>query len=101
MFGKVMSSMATSTVSRVGYGNTAAAIARDVAATAIYTAASLSANVKSKDEISLEIKIQPTGSPAAIFTKQYKTKAKSDGEDIVTPVVEQAAQAIVETVSQK
>lgn len=100
MFGKVMSGMG-SAIPGVGYGDTAGAIARDVAVTALYTAASISAQVKSKDEISLEIKIQPTGSPAAIFTKQYKAKAKSDGEDIITPIVEQAAQAITETVAQK
>jgi hypothetical protein len=35
---------------------------------------------------------------AATLTRQFKSKAKSAGEDIISPVVEQAAQAIVETV---
>lgn len=99
MFGKMMSGIATSGIPVAGYGNTAGTIAANVAVAAIYTAASVSANVKSKDEVSLEIKIQPTGSPAAIFTKQFKAKAKSDGEDIITPVAEQAAQAIIATVA--
>jgi len=32
---------------------------------------------------------------AAALAKQYKAKAKSDGEDIISPLVEQAATAIV------
>jgi hypothetical protein len=99
MFGKVLGNMAGSTVSRIGYGNTAQAIARDAAATALYTAASLSASVKAKDEITLEIKVQAVEGGNAVLTRQYKQKAKSDGEDIVTPVVEQAAQAIVDAVA--
>jgi hypothetical protein len=54
----------------------------------------MSESVKSKDEITLEIKMARSGSD--ILTKQYKAKAKSDGEDIISPLIEQAAQAIVD-----
>lgn len=49
--------------------------------------------IKPKDEITLDIKLQ-NGSTAAL-TKQYKAKAKSAGEDIISPLIEQAAQAII------
>ena len=38
---------------------------------------------------------QPGG--AAVLTKQVKKKASSNGEDIITPLVEQVAQAVVDT----
>jgi hypothetical protein len=79
-------------------GSRAGQIAGQVANTTIYTAADAAGNVKSKDELTLEIKLNATGG-AATLAKQYKAKAKSDGEDIISPLVEQAATAIVETVS--
>jgi hypothetical protein len=39
------------------------------------------------------------GNSSAILTRQAKAKAKSDGEDIITPVVEQIAQTIFNTVA--
>ncbi|HEX9961780.1 MAG TPA: hypothetical protein VGB00_12650 [Pyrinomonadaceae bacterium] len=81
-----------------GIGSRTGQIAGQVANTTIYTAANAAGNVKSKDELTLEIKLNSNGGAAAL-AKQYKTKAKSDGEDIISPLVEQAATAILETVS--
>ena len=68
-------------------------VAGTVASTAISSATS---NVKPKDELTFDIKLQ-NGSTVAL-TKQFKSKAKSAGEDIISPIVEQAATALVETV---
>ncbi|MDQ4123843.1 MAG: DUF4412 domain-containing protein [Acidobacteriota bacterium] len=92
MFGKAAGNILGSAIPMAG--GTGAAVAGHVAATAIYTAASMSESIKSKDEITLEIKM--TQADAAVLTKQYKAKAKSDGEDIISPLIEQAAQAIVD-----
>lgn len=92
MFGKAAGSIIGSAVPMAG--GTGAAIAGHVAGTAIYTAASMSESVKSKDEITLEIKMTQAG--GVVVTKQFKAKAKSDGEDIISPLIEQAAQAIVD-----
>lgn len=88
MFGKMM-------------GSTAGAIASQTASTVAYTAASAAGNVKSKDELTLDIKVNATGSGAAALSKQYKVKAKSDGEDIISPLIEQAAQAILDATTKK
>jgi hypothetical protein len=69
-------------------------IAGTVASTAINTAAT--SNVRPKDELTLDIRLQ-NGSTVAL-TKQFKAKAKSAGEDVISPIVEQAATALVETV---
>ena len=69
-------------------------IAGQVASTAINAAAT--ANVKPKDEVTLDIKLQ--NGTAVTLDRQFKAKAKGAGEDIITPIVEQAATALVETV---
>jgi hypothetical protein len=74
-------------------------VAGSVATQSVYTAASMSGNIKSKDEISLDVKVVAPGSSAAIVSKQVKAKAKSDGDDIISPLVEQIAQAIVDAVA--
>jgi hypothetical protein len=81
-------------------GSVAGAVAGSVASTAIYTAADVSGNIKQKDELTLDIKVI-SSSGAVTLTNQYKAKAKSGGEDIISPIVEQAAQAIVDMVEKK
>jgi hypothetical protein len=96
MFGKMIGNVAGSAIGHVGYGSTGAAVAAGVAQTAIYTAASMAGNVKSKDEITLEIKLAAPESANAVLAKQFKVKAKSDGDDIITTVIEQTSQAVVD-----
>ena len=67
-------------------------------AAGILTAAGASANIKAKDELTLDVNLKQAGGAVAL-TKQYKAKAKSAGEDIISPMIEQAAQAIVDLVS--
>jgi hypothetical protein len=96
----MLGSMVAQSVSSVGYGtgNRVGSVVGQVAAHSIITASAMSANVKSKDEITLDVKMNAPGNSAAVLTKQAKAKAKSNGEDIITPVVEQIAQAIFNTV---
>jgi hypothetical protein len=85
-------------VGSVGLGHTgtvAGNIAGQVATQAI-VASTVSANVKAKDEITLDIRMNRTGGQSAL-AKVYKVKAKSNGDDIISQVVEQAAQEIVTT----
>ena len=96
MFGKIAPVLG-SVVPMAGMaGGMAGAVAGSVASTAISTAAGATSNVKAKDELTLDLKIQNGASVA--FTKQYKAKAKSAGEDIISPLIEQAAQAIIDAV---
>ncbi len=74
-------------------GSTAGNIAGQIATRTIVSATSVSANVKAKDEITLDIKLERI-SGASEPVKQYKAKAKSNGDDIITKVVEPAAEAI-------
>ena len=49
----------------------------------------------------LEYRLEAADRPAPLLTKSEKSKAKSDGEDLLTPLVERAADAIVNTVTHK
>ena len=71
-------------------------IAGTVASQAIITSATVAGQVKSKDEITLEVKLNRTGS-TTIVEKSFRAKAKSNGDDIISQVVEQAAKAVVHT----
>lgn len=96
MFGKALGSAVSST----GLGSTgsvAGNIATRTAANTVVSAANMSGQVRSKDELSLDLKLSSiTG--ATPLAKIFKAKAKSDGDDIITNVVEQAAQAIVTSI---
>jgi hypothetical protein len=91
-FGKALGAVVAQTGGG-NWGNTAGNVAGRVAATSVVAATS---NIKAKDELTLDIKLQ-NGATVAL-TKQFKTKAKSAGEDIISPAVEQAALAIVEAI---
>jgi hypothetical protein len=93
MFGKALGTA----IGQTGIGHTgsvAGNIAGQVATQAIVSATTVSAQDKSKDELTLEVKANKADGTAAL-ANSYKAKAKSNGDDIVSQVVEQAALAIV------
>lgn len=49
---------------------------------------------RSKDELTLGYRLE-SGAGAVLVDKSEKRKAKSDGEDLLTPVVQQAAESVV------
>jgi outer membrane lipoprotein SlyB len=97
-----LGSLVAQSVSAVGYGtgSRVGSVVGQVAAQSVITASTMSANIKSKDELTLEVKMNQTAG-APVLTKQAKAKAKSNGEDIITPVVEQIAQAIFDAVAKQ
>lgn len=73
------------------YGSTGAAVAGSIAKTTIMTAASMSGNVKSKDEVTLEYQLVSSSSSTQVAANKLKGKAKADGEDVFSPLLEQMA----------
>jgi hypothetical protein len=74
-------------------GSAGGATAAHATTTAVYTAAHVAGSVKSKDELTLEYTLQKAGS--AVASNKLKAKANSDGEDIISRLVEQAATAVL------
>lgn len=95
MFGRSIGNIAGAAAGRIPGGSTAA---RSATVAGVYTAATIAGNTKAKDELSLEYRIDRTDSPNTVLADTAKAKAKSDGEDILTPQVEKASQAILAAV---
>ena len=94
---KAVAPVLSSVVPMAGMAGVAGAVAGSVASSAIITAANVSGNVRAKDELTLEVKLNKIDGSNAL-TKQVKAKAKSNGDDIISAAVEQAAQAVVDTI---
>ena len=88
--GRVVGSAAGAAAWHVPYTGAASAAARGAAA----AASDLAANTQAKDEWSLEYRLAPTAGAKALASGNEKLKANSDGEDVVTPLVERMATAV-------
>ena len=99
-FGKMFGSALGSAIARTGIGHTGSTvgnIAGQVATQALISATSVSSNIKSKDEVTLDVNVSRLGGGTAL-SKQLKAKARSDGDDLISQVVEQAAEAIASSI---
>ncbi len=96
-FGSMLSSTVGQVASNVGYGSGTAA----VVATNTVVAATVAQNIKSKDELTLDVRLERPTSQTPSFAQTFKGKAKSAGEDIITPLSQQAAQAIIASVGKQ
>lgn len=98
MFGKALGSLSEN-LSRKAYGSSDH-IGKATQVT-VMTAAAATGNVKAKDQLTLDVKLVAPGRPTPVAAKQFQAKAKADGEDIITPLVEQAAQMIIDAAAKK
>src|SRR5678815_14929 len=96
-FGSVLSSTVGQVASNVGYGSGTAA----VVATNTVVAATVAQNIKNKDELTLDVRLERPTSQTPSFAQTFKGKAKSAGEDIITPLSQQAAQAIIASIGKQ
>jgi len=101
-FGGMFGQARGSAIGQTGIGHTgsvAGNIAGQIATQGIVSATTVSSSVKSKDEITLDLNVnKPDG--AAVLAKVYKVKAKSNGDDIISQVIEQASEEIVRVIGQ-
>lgn len=63
--------------------------------TVLYTAADLASTTKAKDEFTFEYSLISTDDNAVKAKNSFKTKAKADGEDVLSPVIEKMTQAVL------
>jgi hypothetical protein len=78
-----------------GGGSVASATARAAAAGGLHAASSLATSTKARDEVRLEYRLQSAGGQVQFGPKSESQTATADGEDLLTPVVLRAAEAIV------
>jgi uncharacterized protein YcfJ len=96
MFGRAIGNIAGSAAGHIpGGGSAATGAARSAAITGVYTTAAIANSIKARDEVSLEYKLDQVETAKTSLTDKSKAKANSDGDDVIAPLVEKAAQAIV------
>ena len=83
-----------------GHG-VAGAVASSAAGTVLSGAGGMASAVKAKSEVALDYKLFATGNATPVVAGTPKAKAKSDGDDVITPLVVQASTAILADVMKK
>jgi len=68
---------------------------------AINQLAGFNGQIKSKDDVSIQYQLFATTNGAQVLQNSLQGKAKSDGEDVLTPLLQQTANAVLTQVSQK
>lgn len=94
-------------------GGMSGAIASQAASVAMQTAAQaaqqnaisqlagFNGQIKSKDDVTIEYQLYPSGQPTVKLQNSLNAKAKSNGEDVMTPLIQQAANTILTEVTKK
>jgi hypothetical protein len=86
----------------VPYGGTvASAAARSAVVAGAYAVSNAAETTKAKDEFTLEYRVTTLDRAGSASPNSLKAKAKTDGEDLLTPLVEKASEVIAATVSKK
>jgi hypothetical protein len=68
---------------------------------AVNQLANFNEQIKSKDDVTVDYQLFPTGQVQPKLQNSLKGKAKSDGEDVLTPLIQQTATAILTDVTKK
>ncbi len=82
-------------------GGTRAIVGQAAAMTAISAASQLSSVVKAKSEVAFQYQLVAPGVASPLIASTDKVKAESDGQDVITPLVEQAATAVATALLKK
>lgn len=103
LFARAASEAAGTVVWHIPGGGSAGSAAARSAATSVASTAlrGVSSNVRAKDEMKLEYRLEAADRTTPLLARSEKSQAKSDGEDLLTPLVERAATAIADTVNRK
>jgi hypothetical protein len=92
----------TATWYGVPYGGTAAsAAARGAAVAGAHAISTMAETTKAKDEVTLEYRFGTLDAALRAAPRAEKAKAKSDGEDLLTPLVEKAAEVIAAAITKR
>ncbi len=57
--------------------------------------------IKSKDDVTVQFQLFPTGQPTPRLQNALQGKARSDGEDVLTPLIQQVATTVLTEVTKK
>lgn len=100
LFGRMTGRVANSVSSRIPYGRgVGEEIAVAAASETLRTVSTLANSIKAKDELTLEYKLVRVADSQAVISNSVTAKAKENGEDIITGLIETAANEILTNVA--
>jgi hypothetical protein len=79
----------------------ASAAAQQAQQQAISQLAGFNGQVRSKDDVTVQYQLVQTGQAAPVVQNALQGKAKSDGEDVLTPLLQDTANTVLTAVSKK
>lgn len=82
-------------------GAAASAAAMSAQQDAMSQLAGFNGQIKQKDDVTVAYQLFPAGQDKAVLENSLKAKAKSDGEDVLTPLIQQTATAVLTQVTKK
>jgi hypothetical protein len=82
-------------------GAAASAAAMSAQQQAMNQLSGFNGQIKSKDDVTVEYQLFPTGQSQPAAHNALKAKAKSDGEDVLTPLLQQTADNVLGAVTKK
>jgi hypothetical protein len=86
----------------LGAAAATSAVSSTMAQTAAMTSlANFNGQIKSKDEVTLAYQLVPTGQQNPKLSETLKAKASSDGQDVLTPLIEQLANTVLTEAAKK
>jgi hypothetical protein len=97
MFGKVLGQAGTSMVWGIPGGGVGGAIAQGVASAGAQAMSELATTTRAKDEMRLTYRLM-SAEQQPFLQKEERLKASIEGEDLVTPMVQKAAESIATAV---
>jgi hypothetical protein len=106
-FGGMAASMTPMGAMAHGMGGAMAAQAAGMAASqmaqkeAMNQLANFNGQIKSKDDVTVQYQLVGTGQTTPVLQNNLQGKAKADGEDVLTPLLQQTAEAVLTQVSKK
>jgi hypothetical protein len=95
VFGKVVGQAGTSAVWGLPMGGVGGAVVRGATTATTQAIAELASSTRARDEVRLDYSLTSLGGRPEFGPRTDKAKAKTDGEDLLTPMVERGAEAIV------
>ena len=95
VFSKVASEAGRQASWYVPAGSLGSAAARGAAIGGAHAIANIAAGTRAKDEMKLEYRVTSLDGKTVLKPQEEKLKASVDGEDIITPLVRKASEAIV------
>jgi hypothetical protein len=98
-FGRAVGQAGTQVAWGMPGGSLGSAAARGATAAAAQAVSEIASGTKARDEVQMEYKLTSLEGKEGLAPKKDKAKAKSDGEDLLTPLVAKAAEAIAAAAS--